>query len=826
MRSSQRARPTATPRRSGTPLAGGIIAWVSRALIAALLLGMLSAAVATAFAPAAAARPSQPARALHADLVRADPAPQAILHTRPTRVRLIFSEEVSASLSRARVVDVNNREVDNQDSQVSRADPREVDVGLPLVSPGVYVVVWRAQSTDDGHVTGGSFYFRIARPDGSIPPLPAVLPTGANPGASGAASTPGYGGLDGPTVVQALGTWLALLFLALWLGGLVWETWILPLGAPGGATRDPDLSAAAHAAERRFRRVAALALTGVLVADLAIVLGESAALAGDWSGAVAPSLLGSILFGSRFGAFWLLRELLALAALYLTVEVTRFGLPLRRDAPQQPAEAPAYRAYPVRGETSPDAGGSSGAERAITPWGRAVAATLRGIPRLPARLVRGWRARTWLGRVELLLGAALLVAFALSGHAAAVPATQFAYALGVDLLHLVAEAAWVGGLFYIAVVLLPALRGLWPRQRARVLALGLPEFGAVAIVCATLLAATGSLNTTIRLTSSAQFLTTTYGRTLAVKIELFLLMVGISAYHAFSLRPRLATALDKADPAVLGSGHGRAGDGAVADVEAPHALAAAATAAATRTTHARTDTGMPPAGAMARGQATDETAAADPIPGHGGATTDLPFVVGASRDAWREPAGGTVTPHPGDGAGTDRGTASLPARAGALAERLEDWLRREAFLGVLVLLCVALLAAFAGSLAPAAAGAAGAGGQPNTAITQTQSAGSLAVTLYVTPNSLGPNDFTVVVKDKQGHPVDGAGVQLFSASLEMDMGTRPVQMTPVGAADPGTYTAQGDLTMPGAWQVTVTVQPRGTAQPVRAVFRFDVGLGE
>jgi hypothetical protein len=58
-----------------------------------------------------------------------------------------------------------------------------------------------------------------------------------------------------------------------------------------------------------------------------------------------------------------------------------------------------------------------------------------------------------------------------------------------------------------------------------------------------LLAATGSLNTSIHLTSLQQFLTTLYGRVLAVKIEFFLLMTAISAYHAFSLRPRLAQVL-------------------------------------------------------------------------------------------------------------------------------------------------------------------------------------------------------------------------------------------------------------------------------------------
>src|SRR5207302_6206347 len=167
----------------------------------------------------------------------------------------------------------------------------------------------------------------------------------------------------------------------------------------------------------------------------------------------------------------------------------------------------------------------------------------RDVRHLPARLVWGVRQRTLRGQIELLLGLALLLAFAFSGHASAVPASTFAYAISVDILHLLCEAAWVGGLFYIGVVFLPALRTLRPDQRARVLALGLPEFSAIAIVGALILATTGSLSTTIHLTSISQFLTTSYGRTLAIKIEIFLVMVAISAYHAFFLRPRLAHAL-------------------------------------------------------------------------------------------------------------------------------------------------------------------------------------------------------------------------------------------------------------------------------------------
>ena len=395
------------------------------------------------------------------------------------------------------------------DAHVSASDQTEFIVDLPLLPAGTYVVAWRVQSADDGHVTGGSYIFRIARPDGTVPPIPAKLPTGHFPGAGGAGSTTGTS-LDGPTLVQAVATWVALLMLALWAGGVVWETWILP---PVGQ-RDPDLAAAAAGAARRFGRLAPYALGVLLVADLGIILGQSAELAGGWPGAFSPLLLRAILFGSRFGTFWWLRQGAALAALGLTLASSRLGLSVTRAAPI--VDTHTHPNEPVGALALAD-------PNAIPDWRRSLLAALRGVPRLPDRLARGLRMRASLGLAQCALAALLIVAFALSGHAAAVPAREFGYAITVDLVHLTANAAWVGGLLYIGIVLMPALATLAPRARARVLALGLPEFSALAIVCALLLAATGSLNTTIHLTSLAQFVTTAYGRVLFVKIELFLL---------------------------------------------------------------------------------------------------------------------------------------------------------------------------------------------------------------------------------------------------------------------------------------------------------------
>ena len=688
--------------------------------IALLLLALSPLGQATGLLPTASA---------HALLMKSDPAANAILNAPPAQVKMWFSEDINPGTSRAVVVDTTNREVDNKDAHVSDDDSKEMIVTLPLLKAGTYVVVWRTQSADDGHITGGSFIFRIAAPDGSVPPVPATLPTGNIPGGAGLADA-SSSGLDAPSIAQAVFTWLALLGMVFWVGGVIWETWILP----SGLARDSALREAALASERRFRRLAPLALIVVLVADIGMILAQSAELAGDFTGAVSPPLLRAVLFGSRFGAFWWMRELVALAALTLTLAAIKRGLPLGREA---------------SGATLPTTADDDGA---IAGWGHELLLTLRRIPQLPGRLVAGLRARTLTGAALVLLAGALIVAFALSGHAAAVPNNELAYALAVDLLHLVCNAAWVGGLLYISLIFVPALARLDVRSRARVLALGLPEFGAVAILSAFLLALTGSLNTTIHLSSIQQFLTTAYGRTLFVKIELFLLMVGISAWHAFRVRPQLAQMLAEQDA--------RAGSPVAVPVAATHDYS----------------------GSNGYGAA------------HGK---------------------GNSSGNSGNGSNG----GNTPLRE--MAVKLEDWLRREAMLGAAVLLCAALLGAFAGTLAAAPSGA-----TPTTAsgpFLQTLQAGDYAVTLNVVPAKFGTNTFTVTVKDSKGQPVENAIVVLTTDMLDMDMGEQSVSLKPVGLDQPGVYSGQGELTMGGHWALIVKVVPPGAKQPLTPTFRLLIG---
>jgi putative copper export protein/methionine-rich copper-binding protein CopC len=736
----------------------GHIAPRSRLLIPAVcaLLALLALGLAqTLTAPTVAAQGATPTHPAHALPTRTDPAANAILSAPPSHVVIWFSEALNPLGSRIVVVDPSNHEVDARDSHISSSDPTMMTVGLQLLRPGAYVAVWRAQAVDDGHVTGGSFLFRIANADGSVPPVPATLPSGNVPGAAGFGSASQV--VDAPTLLQAFGDWLALLCALFWVGGLIWEVWALP------ATQAPNALVAlgARLGARRFHRLAPYALVGALLANILVALALTVEVAGSWRGAILPQFWQATIFSGSFGAYWWMRQVALAAALVIALIALRRA---RQDTRSLTAD--------ISGSLRLGEVGAADDTQIAPSWTRAALDVVRQTPRLPMRLARGWLGAPWPRRLEVLLGALLLYAFAMSGHAAATPPSERVYAVSVDLAHLIFSAMWLGGLLYISLVLIPAARALPERARALLLARGAPEYGAIAIVSAAALALTGSLNAGVRLTSLAQFATTIYGRVLFVKIELFLIMVAISAYHAFWLRPRLTRALAQSAQSRLAILHAVAG------------------VSAATTSHGEAQ------------QAVERMLLDD-------ANVTLPRIAAVT------PAHAAQNGHSTHDNGFDNS-----AETTGLRRHMEDWLRREALLGVGVLLCVALLALFAGTLTPAQASApvASAG-----VFSQRHTISGYAITLRVDPAKFGQNTFTVTVTDVQGKPITGASALLLTNDLDMDMGQQSVQAQAVGAAQPGVYRAQSELTMAGNWSVTVKVLPPGAKAFITTTYKLVAG---
>ena len=169
-------------------------------------------------------------------------------------------------------------------------------------------------------------------------------------------------------------------------------------------------------------------------------------------------------------------------------------------------------------------------------------------PDVLRRVVRSRFGKVWLGRVGLLavfwaflailrkregkrvdvfltvvVGLVLLATPGFSGHAATGD-LRFA-AMVSDTLHMSAAAVWLGGL---AILLVAVLRGRGPSvgdEAARVV----PQFSTVALGAVALLVVTGSFQSWRQVRGLDALTSTTYGRTLMVKLGLFAGLVVLAA---------------------------------------------------------------------------------------------------------------------------------------------------------------------------------------------------------------------------------------------------------------------------------------------------------
>jgi uncharacterized membrane protein len=429
----------------------------------------------------------------------------------------------------------------------------------------------------------------------------------------------------------------------------------------------------------------------------------------------------------------------------------------------------------------------------------------------------------------MALGLLLLLAMAFSGHAAAAQASGGlgSFAVPVDWLHLLSTSLWVGGIIFIALMLMPAIWGYESPDRARTLVTLLPRFSVVALASVTVAALSGSFNADVHLTSWSQFVDTTYGRTLIVKILLVSVMILISAYHAFRVRPALSRALGTWDRL----------PGAVSSAEAG-APAQAISVSQEEQSEAQSVgiTGAPQANQQTPGRGSGPQRRA--IPMRPFTLPSLSAVNAPQQDDPLETADLTEedeeAPQATGANGYER-QAQRSARALARIERLSEtlrlWIRREALLGVGVLLCASLLGGFAGSLSPLPPGAAPNINAPTlssttkTPVDMTQTVKSaqqtLRVTLKVAPDKFGTNSVGVLLVDtKTGKPIDGANVHLIVNMVEMDMGTSTSD--PKGSGG-GFYTGQIDLLMGGHWTVQVQIRtPQNPNVIQRATFTFPV----
>lgn len=133
----------------------------------------------------------------------------------------------------------------------------------------------------------------------------------------------------------------------------------------------------------------------------------------------------------------------------------------------------------------------------------------------------------------------LVLAFtpALSGHAAAVP-ERTAFAVLADGLHVLAAGGWLGSLLVVVIAGLPVALRQTEDRGAGVAAL-INAFSPTALLFAGVLVATGVASAWLHLGSLPALWTSEYGRTLLVKLGVFLVVLGTGAYNWLRVRPEM-----------------------------------------------------------------------------------------------------------------------------------------------------------------------------------------------------------------------------------------------------------------------------------------------
>jgi copper transport protein len=418
------------------------------------------------------------AASAHARLEATAPARGATVAAEPRSVGFRFNEAVEATFGAVRVFDARGGRVDDGHLVRPDGDQRRAGTGLKRgLADGTYTATYRVISAD-GHPVSGGFTFSIGHAGAAPARSVADLVGGGN---AGAVTEVAFG------AAKALG----YLAIALALGGLgflaaVWRPALAEV-AGGGA----EWAAAVGAFAARVRTLLTAAVVLGLLSGLAalVLLGATAAGVSFWS-ALDPTIVREVA-STHAGTGWVLRLAdWALLGLALALLGARGVVPVLRPVP--------------------------------------LGATGHVLGRPPSRAALAGLAAPAL---------ALAVAPALAGHAS----TQHpVWALfGLDVAHVLAMSAWLGGLVLLLACVPAATRALAAPERSRLLAATLVRFSTVALAAVGVLLATGVTQALINVRTLDAFGSTAYGRAVLIKAGLLAVLVGLGAIN----RRRVVAAL-------------------------------------------------------------------------------------------------------------------------------------------------------------------------------------------------------------------------------------------------------------------------------------------
>ncbi len=491
---------------------------------------------------------SRPSVALaHAFVIGSDPVDGSTINTSPAVVRIFFNEPISPTSVAHVFFGIDNQVVDGNRSIIASGNPRELDT--PLISPnqlpqGSYTVRWSALDTTDGHATQGVIGFNVGHSSTGLPGEVILGPSTSNI----------LPQLNLQGLLSIAWDWLVMAALILWVGILVMEGVILK-GGKGedgsgnrrdgeegdmgeGTTESSNLNPTFFA---RFRKQALplqwLCLAALFAGEIINLLLRATLLTQAYNNnGIDPATIRALLINTTYGYLWLTRlVLIGVAAGFLwwtTHAVGSHSTRVRNSSSRRPrtqARRPDWRTTSsqysrLRRQVSEMRESISEEEGQAEP----EAITKRNAVEQPY-----WQTIVW-----LTLAGLILLTLALSDDTTQSAQAHISAAV-FNWLFLAAQCTWFGGAAYLGFVLLPLLPVIEPDHHARSLIAPLQRYTPLVLSAIAVLLVSGLFLVETNLGGVQQFITDPYGRALLVKIVLIMLMILLSIYALFFLRPQL-----------------------------------------------------------------------------------------------------------------------------------------------------------------------------------------------------------------------------------------------------------------------------------------------
>ena len=270
--------------------------------------------------------------------------------------------------------------------------------------------------------------------------------------------------------------WIIYIGIAVFAGGLLFEL-LIPARVARTEDEHESLSFTFRVSDS-FTSIALIAIIVVILAQIAQIALQSAIAFDDASASVDPTRLFDILTQSDWGRFWAWRFTAAtLAALTLLAAIQT-----RKTA-----------ARSLKDDELEDLTFTT-----ESPFGIAA----------------------------LAIGGVYLLLISLTSHNAATPTDIRWFAIVTDLIHVLAATTWVGGIAYLLVVSVHAIRSDDQSSRTALLTFA-TRFAPLAIFATTVLVASGIVSSLLQVTIP-EALNTPYGRVLGAKIILLAILIALA----------------------------------------------------------------------------------------------------------------------------------------------------------------------------------------------------------------------------------------------------------------------------------------------------------